>query len=111
MNKHNRHCLLVLQSAENNFITFSLHLLYLPFQFKNFTEEMLKHSFFVFLGGLGVNISPETTKDPLIITCPSTKSETLGLNFKILKVNHNYKETRLASILLLLFSSLGFICR
>lgn len=43
MKKDNSHLLLVLQSAENNFITFSLHLLYLPFHVKNFTEEMLKH--------------------------------------------------------------------
>lgn len=48
MKKDNSHLLLVLQSAENNFITFSLHLLYLPFHVKNFTEEMLKH-----LGGGG----------------------------------------------------------
>lgn len=69
MKKDKSHLLLVLQSAENNFITFSLHLLYLPFHVKNFTEEMLKH----LGGGAGRDFweyfSSETTKDPLIIIC------------------------------------------
>lgn len=93
MKKDNSHLLLVLQSAENNFITFSLHLSYLPFHVKNFTE-MLKH-----LGG-GVGhfweyfssiFSSGTTKDHNL---PSTKSEPLGLNFKILSLSYNYREVR-----------------
>lgn len=91
----------MLRSAENNFITFSLHLLYLPFHFKNFTEEMLKHFgiYLFFWWGVGGNFSSETAKDPLIIICPSTKSETPGLNFEILEVNHDYGERREAPIL------------